>query len=239
MVGLTQLRLGFQTLAFGFFVYQMHQSVQKYIDSPISITRFNYVELIPEPVLFVCQPSQFNYNLSNRFGYATMSSFWAGILTGDDDKKVTWKGRDGNKSFATLLEELYNYDYSVVDMKHGKLGRNFFSLNLGMCKELIDVQYNTWPTFQTNTKAFVIAVDPFTQNDLRINYDTKAVATTGNYLENGLYDGAHVMVDYSITDQTILDEVECTNYARINSSYGQCVMDYLQVFIYLISEDKL
>ncbi len=228
MVGLTQLRIVFQTLAFSFFVYQMHQSIQKYIDSPISITKYNHMQLIPEPVLFVCQPSQFNYSLSSRFGYDEMVNFWSGILTLDVDKKVTWKGKDGNKNYTTLMEELYNYDYTVVKMKHGKLGETLFSMNLGVCKQLTDVKYNIWPTLETNKKLLLIAVDPFTQNNLRINYDNNAVATTGNF-ENGVYDGADVMVDYTITDQTILDGVECRNYARINSTYGQCVMKYLQV----------
>ena len=228
MIWVTQLRLGFQILAFCFFLHQMHQSIQKYIDSPISITKVNHKELIPAPVLFVCQPGQFNYNTSSRFGYKWMVNFWSGILTLDVGKKVTWKGKDGNQSYAALIEELYNFDYSVVKMTHGKLGRNLFSLNLGMCKEVIDVQYNKLPTLETNKKVFLIAVDPFTQTDLRINYDPNAVATIGN-LENGLYNGEDVMIEYSITDETILDEVKCRNYQRINSSYGQCVMDHLQV----------
>ena len=206
----------------------MNQSIQKYIVSPVSITKVNHMELIPEPVLFICQPSQFNYNLSSSVGYAWMSSFWAGILTLDGNKKLSWKGKDGNQSFVTLIGELYDYDYSVVKMTHGKLGRDLFSLNLGMCKEVIDVQYNKLPTLETNKKVFLIAVDPFTQTDLRINYDPNAVATIGN-LENGLYNGEDVMIEYSITDETILDEVKCRNYQRINSSYGQCVMDHLQV----------
>ena len=194
MVEVTQLRLGFQILAFSFFVYQMNQSIQKYIVSPVSITKVNHMELIPEPVLFVCQPSQFNYNLSNSVGYAWMSSFWAGILTLDGDKKLSWKGKDGNQSFVTLIGELYDYDYSVVKMTHGKLGRDLFSLNLGMCKELVDVQFNKWPTFETNKKALLVAVDPFTQNELRINYDNNAVSSTGNHLPIKMPLGGEVLL---------------------------------------------
>ena len=194
MVEVTQLRLGFQILAFSFFVYQMNQSIQKYTVSPVSITKVNHMELIPEPVLFVCQPSQFNYNLSSSIGYAWMSSFWAGILTLDGNKKLSWKGKDGNQSFVTLIGELYDYDYSVVKMTHGKLGRDLFSLNLGMCKELVDVQYNKWPTFETNKKALLVAVDPFTQNDLRINYDNNAVASTGNHLPIKMPLGGEVLL---------------------------------------------
>ena len=209
----------------------MYQSIQKYIDSPISIGKTNNKEWNSEPVLFVCQPGQFKYNISQSFGYDTMVNFWAGVLlTPDFDNKVTWKGRGENLSFVTLIEELYNYDYSMVKMIHGKLGRKLFSLNLGMCNELIEVQYDEFPVLETNKKVFLIAVDPFTQTDLRINFNENAVVKTGN-LENGLYDGTEVTVEHSITDQTILDGVECRNYARYNSSYGECVMDFLQVII--------
>ena len=230
MVGTIQVRFGFQILALGFFVYQMNQSIQKYIDSPISIIKTNNKEMTSEPILFLCQPGQFNYNLSKSFGYKWMVHLWSGIFALADDKKATWKGKDGNKSFGTLIEELYNYDYSLVNLTHGKLGNDLFSINLGMCKELIELQYNKLPLLETSKKVFLIAGDPFTQTDLWINFDENAFVTTGN-LENDLYEGKSVKVEYSITDQAILDGVECRNYGRYNSSYGQCVMQFLQVII--------
>ncbi len=90
--------------------------------------------------------------------------------------------------------------------------------------------YNKLPILETSNKVFLIAGDPFKQTDIWINFDENAVATIG-YLENGLYEGKSVKIESSITDQAILDSVEYRKYVRYYSSYGQCVMEFLQVII--------
>ncbi len=71
------------------------------------------------------------------FGYKWMVHLWSGIFSLADDKKVTWKGKDENQSLATLIEGLYNYEYSLLNLTHGKLRHDLFSFNLVICKEMI------------------------------------------------------------------------------------------------------
>ena len=127
-------RLGFQAIVVLFFLYQMKQSILKYRYSPTSLTKLNSPEkeLVYEPYLVLCQTSQFNYSKGRSFGYDTMIRLWGGEFTSNDDRKVTWKGKTGNLSFSALSKELYEYDYSSIDVNHGKLGEQFLSLNLGM-----------------------------------------------------------------------------------------------------------
>ena len=156
-----------------------------------------------------------------------MVQLWSGAME-YEDKKYSWKGKYGNRSFADMTREFYNYNYSQLGMKNGKLGGNFFSLNLGMCKQLTNVQDRTIARITSTSNFTLLAVDPFTLNDIRINFDTsKAVAVGHSY--NDLYDWADVIVEHSVTDNSILDGKECTDYHRIDSSYGQCVIETAKV----------
>ena len=51
--------------------------------------------------------------------------------------------------------------------------------------------------------------------------------------ENDLFEWADVIVEHSVTDQTILDGDECRDYLGLDYSYGQCVNDTLQVLTVL------
>ena len=120
----------------------MYQSIQKYRFSPISMTKFKSQERSLEPVLFVCQPSWYNYTKSSSFGYKWMVNLWSGTIS-DVEKKVSWKGNHGNLSFDVMSKELYTHDYSTTNVWNGKLNRSHRSLNMGICKQLSDVQYRS------------------------------------------------------------------------------------------------
>ena len=230
MFWVIQPRLGYQILALSFFVYQMKQSILKYIDSPISISKIHSDQPHPGPVLFVCQSDQYDYTKSYRFGYQSMGHLWSGTMI-HEDKKYTWKGKYGNLSFDEMTREFFNYNYSQLGIENGKVDRNLFNLNLGMCKQLTDVQYRTIATITSNAKITLLAVDPFTLNSIRINDDPSLVVTVGPS-DNGLYDWARVIVEHSVTDYSILDGIECKDYQRIDSSYRQCAIETVQVLLF-------
>ena len=222
------LKLGFQTMAILFFLYQMKQSILKYSYSPTSITKLNAPnkEMVYEPYLVACQTSQFNYSKGRSYGYEYMLSLWGGIFTSNDDRKVTWKGKTGNLSFSALSKELYEYDYSSIDVNHGKLGEQFLSLNLGMCREL-DLGTEKMAIMLTNRTLKLIAVDPNTFNKVSMDLDPKAIVTVGPR-NDGMYDWADVLLEYTVTDDSIKDGVGCSVYENPNT-YEKCVTKTLQV----------
>ena len=224
-------RLGFQTIAVLFFLYQMEQSIMKYSYSPTSLTKLNVPnkEMVYEPYLVVCQTSQYNYSKAKSFGYDWMVHLWGGILKSNGKRKVTWRGKTGNLNFSTLTEELYDYDYSRIVFEQGKLGEQYFSLNLGMCVKLDDLGTDMLTGIHTNRTLKLLAVDPNTFTKVRINLDSKASFTVGPRNVD-MYDWAEVGVEYAVTDNSINDGVGCRVYENQNT-YEKCVTEALKVVL--------
>ena len=62
---LKNLRVLIQLVAFGTFVFQMQNSVRKYLDKPVvQQTSTTSLDNIKKPLLYVCQDGQFNYTES-------------------------------------------------------------------------------------------------------------------------------------------------------------------------------
>ena len=202
----------------------MKQSIMKYINSPISLMKITAPdkELMYEPYLIVCQTNQYNNSKSKFFGYGNMNNLWAGIFTSNNDRKLTWKGKTENLSFSELSEELYDYDYSLVNMKNGKLGKKYFSLNLGMCVKLDDLGTDVVASMNTNRTLKLLAVDPNTFNEVRIDLDQKASFTVGPR-----FDGI-VLLEYTVNDYSIENGLGCRVYTN-SYSYKQCVTEALEV----------
>ncbi len=220
-------RLAFQTIAVLFFLYQMQQSIMKYSYSPTSVIKLNVPNkgMVYEPDLVVCQTSQFNYSKAKRFGYQWMTRLWGGILESNDGRKMTWKGKTGNLSFSTISEELYDYDYADIAFDQGKLGEQYLSLNFGMCVQLDDLGNDLSAAMYTNKTLMLLAVDPKASNKVRI--DPKASVTVGPRYD-GMYDWANVLVEYTVTDNSINDGVGCKVYEYPNT-YEKCFTKALQV----------
>ena len=224
-------RLGFQAIAVLFFLYQMQQSILKYSYSPTSLTKLHAPneQMIYEPYLVVCQASQFNYSKARKFGYYWMTYLYGGILSSQSVRKITWKGKTGNLSFSTLFEELYDYDYSRIVFEQGKLGEQYFSINLGMCVKLDDLGTELLTEMYTNKSLKLLAVDPNTFIKVRMNLDSKASFTVGPR-NDGSYDWASVAVEYTVTDNSIDDGVGCRVYENQNT-YEKCVTEALEVIL--------
>ena len=60
----------FKLFAFFIFVYQMKNSITKYVEKPVAqlVSTVNF-EQISEPLIYVCQKGQFNYTISKQYGY--------------------------------------------------------------------------------------------------------------------------------------------------------------------------
>ena len=64
-------RFMFQVLAFGIFVYQMQNSVIKYLDRPVyQIKTTRSVYKVNKPIVYVCHDPQYNINRAKEAGYS-------------------------------------------------------------------------------------------------------------------------------------------------------------------------
>ena len=227
-------RLGFQIIAVLFFLYQMEQSIMKYSYSPTSLTKLDVPNkgMVYEPDLVVCQTNQFNYIQAKSLGYEWVLHLWSGIMISNGYRTVTWKGKTGNLSFNTLSEELYDYDYSsIINSGHGKLGEQYYGINLGMCVKLVDLGTELMVSLTTNRTLELLAVDPNTYNKVRIELDPKASVTVGPYYD-GMFSWADVLLEYTVTDNSIYNGKGCRVYENPNT-YEDCVTKTLQVNFYL------
>ena len=78
MEKLTIFRYAFQLVTFIFFIIQFQQSVRKYFSYPVveQTSRVSVADL-PAPVVYVCQPDQYNYTKSRDLSvYMTLRPYF-------------------------------------------------------------------------------------------------------------------------------------------------------------------
>ena len=124
----TVLKLLFKVLAFGIFVYQMLNSIRKYIAGPIvQITSTAKLDEIKNPEIYICQLNQFNYSLSKEFGYDDITA----LVTGDlmDSDYTSWSGKNGDKSFDQLKKELFTYNDSYYKASYENIKKGIDRLD--------------------------------------------------------------------------------------------------------------
>ena len=162
-----------QILAFLMFIYQMQNSIGIYIRAPIvqenSVANLDEITM---PLIYVCEDGQFDYHKSAFYGYRTYKKFFNGNLK--DYDYISWKGKDGNKSYKVLQTELYNADYENFSFKSGetveKLEKTetemmFFAPH-GFCKKLKKTEKFT--SILSTTRSTVYLVDPSYKSNLKI-----------------------------------------------------------------------
>ena len=90
-----------------------------------------------------------------------------------------------------------------------------------------DVLLEMLAKIYTNKTLKLLAVDPNTFNKVRI--DPKASVTVGPR-NDGKYEWADVLVEYTVTDNSIYDGVGCKVYQNPNT-YEKCVTEALEVIL--------
>lgn len=229
MTNLKPIRLGFQILVLGIFVFQMQQSVQKYIEKPITLVKatISRKEITAQPRIYVCQLDQFDYSKGRELVYERMTN----LMSGNSKKSglVTWKGKSGNLSYQLLTETLYRHNYTnLMTSMHTQ---QIFSINHGFCQELSGNQSEATGNITSTNRIRFIMVDPFTANHIRIEETPRSTVEVGptNDNEEPRFEWADLTVDYTITDSRIRDGSSCKDYGKMNSSYDDCLKTALQV----------
>ena len=103
----------FQIIAFAIFIYQMQESLSKFMGKPIVTEKSNTkFDSIIKPVLYICQDNQIGYHKARLLGYDCKLDFIAGKINGSD--APTWNGAEGNITYDELAHVLYKADFDGV-----------------------------------------------------------------------------------------------------------------------------
>ena len=234
----TILKLLFKVLAFGIFVYQMQNSIRKYIAGPIvQITSTAKLDEIKDPEIYICQLNQFNYSLSPEFGYAYYTALFTGDLMESD--YISWIGKNGDMTFDELIKILITYDesYYKAFYENNKKGiKNkteeyniVFIAPQDFCMKLRTVKSGRIST-TTSRESSLFLVDPFWSDSLRLNGDKNEVIDFGEQI-NGLYESLVYEVKVTLHDSRINDGQTCIDYENSGSSYGKTTENLLQQFM--------
>ncbi len=221
---LTLFRSLFQIAAFGIFLFQMQGSVKKYLQRPI-IQEKSTVSLadIDQPVIYVCKDNKYDYVLSEKtYGYKYIYKLLAGKLK--NNSQITWKGQDGNVSFAVLKNILFDNDFEGFSTKHS-VTKSVFSLMRGNCKKIswhVGENHNVSEEIYATEKSYMIMVDPMKVDVPSLISMENAKVDFGPVTEEFyLYIGYELI--FSLYDSRIQDGITCMDYKSINSSYGKCL----------------
>ncbi len=233
----TVLKLLFKVLAFWIFVYQMQNSIRKYIAGPIvQTTSTAKLHEIKNPEIYICQLNQFNYSLSPEYGYDDIRALLIGDLMDSDYN--SWSGKNGDMTFDQLKKILFTYDdsYYKASYENIKKGINkpedfdiVYIAPHGYCMKLRTVKSGIGFT-STSREATLFLVDPFWSDTLRLMGHENDFIDFGEQ-KDGLYEGLTYDVKVTLHDSSINDGQTCTDYENIGSSYGKTIENILQQFM--------
>ncbi len=223
----TVFKLLFKVLAFGIFVYQMLNSIRKYIAGPIvQISSTAKLEEIKNPEIYICQLNQFNYSLASEFGY----DYDIALLTGDlkDSDYISWVGKNGDMTFDELKKKLFTYDDSYYKAHYKNMKKDInkpeeydivYIAPHGFCMKLRTVESGTIVTFTSRVSSLFL-VDPFWSDNLKLMGRGNEIIDLGEQI-NGQYESFAYDVKVTLHDSSINDGQTCIDYENNGLSYGK------------------
>ncbi len=226
LTGQTLLKTAIWLAAFGIFVFQMQNSVTKYLSRPV-VQEKSTKELyeIQMPVIYICEDNQFNYTNGKRFGYPSQETFYPGMLNGT--LNISWKGTDDVMTIKDLQKELFGDEtsYSQITFYPPDISsEKIFIAPHGFCVKLSN---NTSAWVYTEKKALFLIVDPYKVNDIQVAEMDNALVSFGPTTEDR-FDFSMFEVRCTLYDDRIHDESTCTDYEKIGSSYGVCIKQVMR-----------
>ena len=214
------IRLTFQVAALGIFIFQAQQSLRKYFEYPVVIQQSEITsDQIEKPTFLICIEDAFDYKKADMHGYELRSKFLAGMRY--NSTMPTWKGKYGNSSFEKLIDELYDKDFSKVDIDT-KYEFEFI-FNIGFC--LTAFGFNDLLKVTSKNKKLRIFLE-------HVSTSTRIAANqrTGHVIEIGptsndsfIYTVYQIL--YHVHDNTIFDGLTCSDYRNKNQGYRDCIYD--------------
>ena len=224
------IRKVLQTFAIILFVFQFQQSVRKYFQYPVVEQKSRVsVKDLPNPVVYVCHESQFNYTKALNKGYNNYSFFMAGIR--ENSTTISWGGQWENKTYKDLENILIDSDYSSIESNTLVRSTNLWNVNEknstflfphGVCVEFTNLPQHSSIRIASKKKVTILFVDPARANDIRTEETIDAKTSMGPTY-NTYFTAASYKLEYWLYDDSIYDGTTCTDYAKTDMSYGECL----------------
>ena len=234
---LVSIRTVIQVLAFGIFVFQMVNSLRKYIEKPI-FQKENIQSYADskKPVIYICQEDQFRYDEAQSNGYVRKTFFTMGKLM--DTENISWNGKNLNQTYDDLRKAVYMFDYASLEIK-GSDFRGISGLNHshseevfipmhGFCHKLSETKMQV--QFHSTVNLNIFIVDPQTTSNIKITEIDNTKISFGPTTEN-LFKGANYELKITLINSNINDGKRCTNYEKHGSSYGNCLEQVLETHL--------
>ncbi len=227
----------FQLSAFGLFVFQMQNSVLKYFAKPVVIESSSKdLADIEKPVFYVCQDEQFNYTKAKTLGYKHQTDYTKGKLK--DSDSITWRGKDGNKTFMEMQKLLFEYNYTShlvqltnkgwynQDVENDQSEEVYFA-PYGFCMKLKKIKSLIYISSTEKSKIYI--VDPVLANDVRNTFVDNGKLTFGPTVASKKFFDYYVLkMIISLHDQSIYAGQKCTIYENLGTFYGDCLKDLMK-----------
>ena len=231
------VRAVFLILAFGIFLYQMKQSIGKYIEPPVmqTISMIKVNDLPQPPKFYVCLPfDQVNNIKAKEYGYtAYYVPVHLGMLT---NGSLSWSGQYGNSTFKEIIDDVYNFNYTSLiseEIRNGtvtNVTRNIsFLFPSGFCNTLNFEGIPSMGWIGSETAIRFSISDPMKVNNLRTEETPEARVTLEGPEK---FEWKRVEVKYELHDATIRQGITCTDYLRHGSSYGWCIKKALKTKLF-------
>ena len=198
----------------------MQQAIMKYASQP-KVTERSHVPVtqIKPPLFYVCHFAQFNYTRAESLGYSTYEDFVLGKVNGSD--KATWIGKSRNQTYNKTVKSLFNDDYSDLDT--GLTSTKIVFIHpYGFCTQMTMTNLTmVEQEVRSKHSVSIVIQDPYNSNNLKIEGELgeieKLDAEKGKneYLQNKMF--------YKLHDESVYDGDKCTDYSKLNMSFGQCL----------------
>ena len=227
----------FKLFAFFIFVYQMKNSISKYVEKPVAqlVSTVNF-EQISEPLIYVCQKGQFNYTISKQHGYKDYSHLVLGTIDGFGN--ASWNGNHNDKSFQELQNLIFQRNYSKVDTHiynhltdawEDLKNVNVYINPHGFCIKLDKINRDLIQIV-TSKESTLFIVDPFHANTVTLLGRANSFLDIGHQ-ENGLYESSYFDLEVNLYDSSIMNGHSCADYEILGTSYGECLKNNLKDFM--------
>ena len=213
----------------------MQNSLWKYLSKPIvQQTSKTSLHDIERPIIYVCQENQFNYSESPKYGYQYMTDFTSGNI---GNGNFSWKSKHGNSSYRELQKRLFQYNYTNPNLiVWDYVNKTWIEasskpelvniLGYGFCMKL---KHDYVPSIAIGGEkdfTFLIA-DPSRANRLKISYVGNGIGSS-ILNSDSTYDYFTYRMDITLYNSYIFEGMECRDYSKIGSSYGECIENILE-----------
>ena len=217
------------------FVFQMQNSLRKYLSKPIvQQTSKTSLDNIERPIIYACQENQFKYSESKKHGYQYLNDFTLGNI---GNSRFSWKGKHGNLTYRALQNHLYHYNYSNANLvfyeyvnKTWMVGDGGLELVFipayGFCMK-IKQNITSFIALETKQNLIFFIADPSTENTLKISHIGNGRVTLRKNHDNTFEYNTYRM-DIHLYDANIFEGSECQDYSKIERSYGECIENILK-----------